>query len=239
MSNFTFSFLNEKDNLPKNVSIESEDKTIRCDCKELIFLTDSVQDAETLDIIVKDNKYKCVLHLDLLNQKLDLISGKYEGGGKIWECAIDLTSYLQSINEILSVIPSSNNEEQQEGEKYLCIELGCGHGLPGICALNLGYYVYFSDFNSDILERVTWNNVKSNCQPEVVHKARYFAGDWEALSDKLITESCRFDISYLIQYKDVLLIFEISRKFHLILSAETLYTSQSCDKVNYVMFQTY
>jgi len=47
------------------------------------------------------------------------VTGIYEGGLKIWECSIDLATYIASKIDV----------------KDLCVlELGCGAGLPGIVA---------------------------------------------------------------------------------------------------------
>ena len=50
----------------------------------------------------------------------DLAPGVYEGGFKVWEGSVDLVRHLKK-----------NNVEMQ-GKRV--IELGCGHGLPGIYA---------------------------------------------------------------------------------------------------------
>ncbi len=54
----------------------------------------------------------------------DLVSGVYEGGLKIWECSLDLVHFI------------ANNPALIENKRVL--ELGCGQGLPGICALLRG-----------------------------------------------------------------------------------------------------
>ena len=68
------------------------------------------------------------------------------------------------------------------------LELGCGHGYPGIYALqeaNVDFCV-FSDYNESVLRSVTWPTVLLNCvgqgksQPNVDlrFRAHYYAGDW-------------------------------------------------------------
>lgn len=121
----------------------------------------------------------------------------HAGGLKIWECSIDLAEYLDVQSTDLAGVD--------------VIELGCGHGIPGIVALSKGARVTFSDFNAEVLQRVTWKNICVNAQAridEVRSIARCFAGDWTALSTRLGDE-----------------------KFGVILSAETLYTEASCAKV--------
>jgi hypothetical protein len=53
----------------------------------------------------------------------DVQTGVYEGGFKLWECAVDLVRYMR---EAPGATPAR------------VLELGCGHGLPGIYALQQG-----------------------------------------------------------------------------------------------------
>eukprot|EP00850_Spirogloea_muscicola_P006779 SM000032S12163 [mRNA] locus=s32:904633:907508:- [translate_table: standard] len=119
----------------------------------------------------------------------DIVPGKYEGGLKLWECTIDLIETLR--------------REIQDGRlsfrgKHV-LELGCGHGLPGILACTKGAaVVHFQDFNEEVLLHLTIPNVHVNmasakakmaatagngsvkpswCSPEI----RFFAGDWADL----------------------------------------------------------
>eukprot|EP00249_Psilotum_nudum_P016421 c25817_g1_i3 orf=1-588(-) len=85
----------------------------------------------------------------------DLIPGKYEGGLKLWECAIDLLNTLR--------------QEIQDGHLSFrgkrVLELGCGHGLPGIFACLKGAsLVHFQDFNVEVLRSLTIPNVNSNLE---------------------------------------------------------------------------
>ena len=88
------------------------------------------------------------------------------------------------------------------------LELGCGHGVPAIISMlvfeNLTEIV-FSDFNSEVLEYTTWPNIMINCSSSC-ESVRCIAGDWATLSPLI-------------------------ENFDLILSAETLYTVESCRKV--------
>ena len=56
--------------------------------------------------------------LEEIVQRSDLVPGIYEGGFKLWECSIDLIQYFVETNA------------RFDGMRVL--ELGCGHGLPGI-----------------------------------------------------------------------------------------------------------
>lgn len=111
---------------------------------------------------------------------LDLVPGKYEGGLKLWECSLDLVKTLQA--------------EKQDGKLSLSgkrvLELGCGHGLPGIfCCLEGANVVHFQDFNSEVLQCLTMPNVATNIQKSLPSgkdmsegnpgvETRFFAGDW-------------------------------------------------------------
>uniref|UniRef100_A0A7S0R223 protein-histidine N-methyltransferase n=1 Tax=Pyramimonas obovata TaxID=1411642 RepID=A0A7S0R223_9CHLO len=118
----------------------------------------------------------------------DLKAGLYEGGFKLWECAVDLTIHL--------------NEECNSGKIKLkdanVLELGCGHGLPGIFTLLQGAKgVALQDYNREVLEELTIPNVEANLakisDPQAVQgQVRYLAGDWGLLDELLPAHS--FDL---------------------------------------------
>lgn len=57
---------------------------------------------------------------------------------KIWECSLDLVEYIYEAFGSSREIKSA-------------LELGCGHGLPGVAAANCGFSpIVFSDFNDDV-----------------------------------------------------------------------------------------
>lgn len=125
----------------------------------------------------------------------DLVPGKYEGGLKLWECAIDLVNTLRG--EI------KDGRLSLRGKRVL--ELGCGHGLPGIYACLKGAStVHFQDFNVEVLRSLTISNVHANLemarsQPnrpsdfgqiptrskELSPDVHYYAGDWEDMDTLL------------------------------------------------------
>ncbi|TKY47815.1 Histidine protein methyltransferase 1-like [Spatholobus suberectus] len=117
----------------------------------------------------------------------DLVPGKYEGGLKLWEGSLDLIKALRS--DIKNGLISFG------GKRVL--EVGCGHGLPGIFALLEGAAaVHFQDFNAEVLRCLTIPNLNANLagesQPSSSNlttcekaDARFFAGDWSEI-DKLL-----------------------------------------------------
>lgn len=66
------------------------------------------------------------------------------------------------------------------------MELGCGHGLPGIFACLKGARaVHFQDFNAEVLQCLTIPNVNANIQQNLSAtddnnntEVRFFASDW-------------------------------------------------------------
>ncbi|KAG5222734.1 histidine protein [Salix suchowensis] len=111
----------------------------------------------------------------------DLVPGVYEGGLKLWEGSLDLIKALQA--EV------QNGHLSFSGKRVL--ELGCGHGLPGIFAFLEGASaVHFQDFNAEVLQSLTIPNVNANlseklspstskdASSDTVGELRFFAGDW-------------------------------------------------------------
>lgn len=62
----------------------------------------------------------------------DLEAGVYEGGFKLWECSLNLVKYV----ELLLRDRASPFEMPRK-----VMELGCGHGIPGIHALQRGAHM--------------------------------------------------------------------------------------------------
>jgi SAM-dependent methyltransferase len=95
----------------------------------------------------------------------DLERDVYEGGLKLWECALDLLDSLQTLCP--------------EASGLNVLELGCGHGLPALSLLKRGANrAVFQDFNAQVLETVTAANLVSNLDPEMLSRCALVAGDW-------------------------------------------------------------
>jgi predicted nicotinamide N-methyase len=110
------------------------------------------------------------------------------GGLKLWECAVDLVETLR--REI------QDGQLSFRGKRVL--ELGCGHGLPGILACIKGATsVDFQDFNAEVLRSLTIHNVNVNLEQarsrlakvtsdgttqskglSIAPDVHYYAGDW-------------------------------------------------------------
>ena len=131
------------------------------------------------------------------DRNTDLVPGVYEGGLKVWECSIDLCRYFVQNNIII---------------KGHILELGCGHGLPGIWLLKqaisksqqglVDTFVTFSDYNEFVIRDVTIPNVAININDScgamnntnhINHllngNAAFGSGDWLVMSDLLLGKS--------------------------------------------------
>eukprot|EP00966_Prymnesium_polylepis_P155106 3582127-Prymnesium_polylepis.1 len=114
----------------------------------------------------------------------DLLSNVYEGGFKLWECARDL---LQVVSECVA-----RGELELTGAAVL--EAGCGAGLPGMLAMQLGASrLVLQDFNPGVLRAMTMpalqlNGLWARAQAADV---RFLGGDWSCVSDMLLRESAR------------------------------------------------
>eukprot|EP00048_Salpingoeca_helianthica_P003002 m.62864 g.62864 ORF g.62864 m.62864 type:complete len:268 (+) comp12436_c1_seq2:62-865(+) len=97
----------------------------------------------------------------------DLIPGVYEGGFKLWECAVDLVDFMA--REV-------GGGSSLAGKRVL--ELGCGVAAPGVFALLQGAHVDFQDYNREVVLHATMPTVLANCTAEQVSRARFFSGDW-------------------------------------------------------------
>ena len=113
----------------------------------------------------------------------DVLTGVYEGGFKVWECALDLIQYMRA----------GQNSIFLSGQTVL--EAGCGLGLPSVCALQQGAKsVFLQDLNREVLETGTLTTVALNAaSPAQIDSwfgqtpassgpaVNFIAGDWDAL----------------------------------------------------------
>merc|ERR1712243_256667 len=95
---------------------------------------------------------------------VDVETDIYEGGFKLWECTLDICQYFLK-----------NYAKTVVGKRVL--ELGCGHGLPGILALKLGCEsVVFQDLNFEVLKLITACNIGLN--DLLMKSVNLISGDW-------------------------------------------------------------
>lgn len=145
---------------------------------------------------------------EVASEKRDVLPGVYEGGLALWECALDLTSWLDS-----------NQSHVKITSKSRVLELGCGFGLPGIWALKEGCGTcVFQDLNQSVLATATAQHVLANFGSDALSRApsriRMISGDWfdeNLLSLLEMPASCGDE--------------ELeATSYDVIISAETLYT---------------
>ncbi|KAK2197459.1 bifunctional Lysine methyltransferase/S-adenosyl-L-methionine-dependent methyltransferase superfamily [Babesia duncani] len=84
-----------------------------------------------------DALYIKVADIDATKASRVVRDGEYQGGYTIWEATWVLLSFLH---------------EHLEKNSNLALELGCGNGLCGLLALELGYNVMFQDLNQDVFQ---------------------------------------------------------------------------------------
>ena len=87
----------------------------------------------------------------------EVTPGVYEGGLQVWECSLDLVRYFQQHSIHLgssSSSPTGSNVNNGNAEREkpsaittptarTCLELGCGHGLPGCWLLREALQTYY------------------------------------------------------------------------------------------------
>lgn len=168
------------------------------------------------DIVLKKSEL-CQNHE--LDETSDIITGVYEGGYKVWECSLDLVAFMLRQRTSL---PTGK-----------AMELGCGHGFPGIMALLFDYsHVLFSDLNGEVIMQATWPNIVLNAN-NAVGRVSCFSGDWSSLSQNLL-ERLVFNSFFPLKFIVLICCLFRNETFNLILSAETLYSIEICRKVRTV-----
>jgi len=158
----------------------------------------------------------------------DLVKGKYEGGLKLWECAIDLTKYLVRERVVEEMVTASNSES------FRVLELGCGHGVPGIASLmahekmkkdtkngTKNIRCTLADYNEEVLREVTVPNARLN---GVCDQCTFLAGDW----DDLIAPSSNNESQ--------MGAFLSKDEFDLILTSDTIYNVDDAKKLAKVIY---
>ena len=117
----------------------------------------------------------------------------YEGGLKLWECTRDLMQFLESETAGPRAPHAHHAANPAGGGLPLdrVLDMGCGHGLAGIVALQCGAdLVCFQDLNEEVILRTTAPNLVLNEGREALDRARFFCGDWDSLA---ITETGHTD----------------------------------------------
>lgn len=146
----------------------------------------------------------------------DLLPGTYEGGFKLWECSLDLCKYLVTSYKVDPATLLSLAEVPCDLRAKKVLELGCGHGLPGIVAALCGAEVHFQDYNKAVLQRLTVPNVLANLAVLPASRPRrackYFCGDWRRVGELLT------GLGY-------------GGHYDVILSSETIYSEHSQERL--------
>uniref|UniRef100_A0A0R3S3E9 protein-histidine N-methyltransferase n=1 Tax=Elaeophora elaphi TaxID=1147741 RepID=A0A0R3S3E9_9BILA len=128
-------------------------------------------DQTTLDRNVKERGYQDDPSLEQITNS-DRTFGIYEGGFKVWECAIDLCEYIDKVLE----------PQILRGKKILEV-VGCGAGLPSILAVQKGAKeVVLQDYNDIVVSCFTRDNFAVNNVS--LENCRFYACNWAALQQK-------------------------------------------------------
>ena len=141
----------------------------------------------------------------------DLVKGVYEGGFKLWECARDMMVVMEELRlqGTLTV----------RGARVL--EAGCGVGLPGALALQLGCAeLVLQDYNAAVLCSMTMPTLRLNGLWERVLRGgvRFVSGDWADLGPLLGPQGAVGEGGS-------------PAGFDLILSAETIYSTEATPRL--------
>jgi hypothetical protein len=137
MEDFKFNFFSE------NVEEKTEEDVSNEECRQYDLNDFENSDYKNIESITINNtlikKYNIQNEtIKIERGETDLIHGVYEGGFTVWECTFDLLNFL------------SENIKLIKNKKIM--ELGCGHGLPGIfCLLNGSSFTSFQDYVMKLL----------------------------------------------------------------------------------------
>lgn len=159
---FLFNF--NSDDLQTSDLLENENQVMKT---EQLEVPDNLSTLPSTNLAVGDWTLKIQTFPNVYES--DLIPGTYEGGFKLWECTIDLLTYL------------SLNTSLFKGKSIL--DLGCGTGILGVFTLMAGAQnVDFQDFNKEVLISATMSHVLLNCQDKL-KACKFFSGDWKSFTD--------------------------------------------------------
>ena len=180
----------------------------------------------------------------------DIETDIYEGGRKVWECSRDLMEFMVQEGIGLSI---KHDSAAMVERPFFCLELGCGHGLPGCYLIREAlsrcrdnhvsgdFVVVLTDYNNSVVMDATLSNLVLNCLfarhdheddmaswipsavDSLLQNVRVGAGDWMDMSEQLLQIQNR-------QQDDGRSLLPSDGKFDLILAAETLYSeSAACE----------
>ncbi|KAG5874411.1 hypothetical protein JTB14_033168 [Gonioctena quinquepunctata] len=93
------------------------------------------------------------------------------------------------------------------------LDLGCGAGILGIALLFKGAECWFQDYNTDVIQYLTVPNILLNSRDALRH-CKCFSGDWGSFADLVEADG--------------------TRKFDYILTSETIYSTESYEKLHKV-----
>jgi SAM-dependent methyltransferase len=109
-------------------------------------------------------------------------------------------------------------------EHVSVLELGCGHGLPGIYFLLRQSAVMFQDFNEEDLTKITKGNItqlNEKYKQLDLSKYSFISGDWADFNTKLVSDDFYTpNDGSKTKFKN---------KFDIIVSADTIYNTNTYD----------
>ena len=120
----------------------------------------------------------------------DIVPAVYEGGLKVWECAVALAAMAG---------PAAAAWKSEHGSDPRVLELGCGHALAAAAALKTAgcaAYCGLADYNSEVVRGVSAVNVCENVGDvaAAVRDMRLYAGDWHDVAVLLRARTETYDL---------------------------------------------